>query len=214
MDVFSEAHTYPNEHPADSVSEIVPQHDEESHHSETEFKRVIAIAVDSSLYAQHAVNWAIKNYLQTTDLVVLLNARSFVTPPGTVYMDVANWIDQQETFQRSTSHKLLRSTAARLKHLGFATKAIALKGDIKDEIVRKAKEVHADALIVGSRGLGYFSRALVGSVSDYAVHYAHCPVLVIKPSEEELNVLKLAQAALKDSAINVQAAEESVSSAM
>ncbi|KAI9352768.1 hypothetical protein BDR26DRAFT_849834 [Obelidium mucronatum] len=129
-------------------------------------------------------------------------------------MDVANWIDQQETFQRATSHKLLRTTASRLKHLGFATKAIALKGDIKDEIVRKAKEVQADALIVGSRGLGYFSRALVGSVSDYAVHYAHCPVLVIKPTEEELNALKLAQAALKDSAVNItQTAEDNVSSA-
>ncbi|ORY43486.1 hypothetical protein BCR33DRAFT_698175 [Rhizoclosmatium globosum] len=146
------------------MSEVVPHHPDDEHHSHESFKRIVAIAIDSSLFAEHALNWAIANYLQTTDLVVLLNARTFVTPPGTVYMDVANWIDQQEAFSRSASHKLLRSVAARLKGLGFACKAIALKGDVKDEICRKAKEVHADTLIVGSRGLGYFSRALVGSL--------------------------------------------------
>jgi nucleotide-binding universal stress UspA family protein len=34
--------------------------------------------------------------------------------------------------------------------------------------------------VVGSRGRGGIRRALMGSVSDAVVRYAHCPVLVVR----------------------------------
>ncbi|KAJ3195937.1 hypothetical protein HDU82_001945 [Entophlyctis luteolus] len=163
--------------------------------------RIVAIAIDSSIHAEYTIKWAVDNFLKSTDLVVLLNARPFVSPPGTVYMDVASYIEQQEEFQRSTSHNLLRKVATKLKLLNFAVKAIALKGDVRDEIVRKTKEVHADILIVGSRGLGFLSRQMIGSVSDYCIHYASCPVLVVKPTEEDLKSFQPLLAT--DSAVNM-----------
>jgi nucleotide-binding universal stress UspA family protein len=38
----------------------------------------------------------------------------------------------------------------------------------------------ADLLVVGSRGHGAFAEALLGSVGQYCVHHAHCPVLIIR----------------------------------
>lgn len=43
----------------------------------------------------------------------------------------------------------------------------------------------ADLLVVGNRGHGGFSSALLGSVSLYCVVHAHCPVLVMRDGRGE-----------------------------
>jgi len=35
-------------------------------------------------------------------------------------------------------------------------------------------------IVVGTRGLGSVRRTILGSVSDYVVHHAHCPVIVCR----------------------------------
>lgn len=39
---------------------------------------------------------------------------------------------------------------------------------------------HADLLVVGNRGHGGFTEALLGSVGQYCVHRAKCPVVVVR----------------------------------
>ncbi len=43
----------------------------------------------------------------------------------------------------------------------------------------------ADLLAVGRRGHGAFAEALLGSVGQYCVHHAHCPVLIMRGDPEE-----------------------------
>ena len=35
-------------------------------------------------------------------------------------------------------------------------------------------------IVMGTRGLGTVRRTILGSVSDYVLHHAHCPVIICK----------------------------------
>ncbi len=52
------------------------------------------------------------------------------------------------------------------------------EGHPAEVLVRAARG--ADMLVVGSRGHGGFTGSVLGSVSQYCVHHAPCPVLVIR----------------------------------
>ena len=53
-------------------------------------------------------------------------------------------------------------------------------GDPDKEILRAAEALGVGLIVIGSRGLGAISRALMGSVSDSVVKHAHCPVFVVR----------------------------------
>ena len=49
-----------------------------------------------------------------------------------------------------------------------------------ETICRVAEEEEAVMVVVGTRGLGKVKRTIMGSVSDYVVHHAPCPVIVCR----------------------------------
>ena len=53
-------------------------------------------------------------------------------------------------------------------------------GSIPKAILRVAAQEHSDMIIMGSRGLGLFKGALIGSVSQKVVEESPIPVMVIK----------------------------------
>jgi nucleotide-binding universal stress UspA family protein len=55
-----------------------------------------------------------------------------------------------------------------------------LTGEAAKAIVDEAARFDADLIVMGSRGLSDFAALLVGSVAHKVIHYAHCPVLVVR----------------------------------
>jgi nucleotide-binding universal stress UspA family protein len=53
-------------------------------------------------------------------------------------------------------------------------------GEPDKEIVKLSEELGAGTIVIGSRGLGAVSRALMGGVSESVVRHAHCPVFVVR----------------------------------
>ena len=47
-------------------------------------------------------------------------------------------------------------------------------------IIKVASEEKAAMIVMGTRGLGKVRRTIMGSVSDFVVHHAHCPVIVCR----------------------------------
>ena len=54
-----------------------------------------------------------------------------------------------------------------------------MAGDAREELLHCATKFHALAIIIGTRGRGAVKRALLGSTSDYVVHHATVPVMVV-----------------------------------
>jgi nucleotide-binding universal stress UspA family protein len=50
-----------------------------------------------------------------------------------------------------------------------------------EELVNASKD--ADMVVLGSRGVGGFTRMLLGSTADQVVQHAHCPVVIIPPED-------------------------------
>lgn len=91
---------------------------------------------------------------------------------------------QVEEGNKKVSHELLIEAARKVKANNLHVRAIALRGDAREELVYKILELKADVVVIGSRGLGSFKRAFLGSVSDYLLHHLEVPVIVTrKPSE-------------------------------
>lgn len=53
-------------------------------------------------------------------------------------------------------------------------------GHPADEIVKRAAQSHSDLIVVGVRGTSRFKDLEMGSVSEYVLSHASCPVLVTK----------------------------------
>ena len=50
-----------------------------------------------------------------------------------------------------------------------------------EELVNASEK--ADLIVLGSRGVGGFSRLMMGSTADQVVRHAHCPVTIIPPED-------------------------------
>jgi nucleotide-binding universal stress UspA family protein len=151
--------------------------------SGTDLVRVIAIALDASVHSQYCFEWAMTNVVRPSDLVVLISVRPIATVPGPFGVslaDTADYLAQIEEEHRRHSHALLQQYAQHLKKAKISCKAIAMRGDPRDELVRKVGELHADMLIMGSRGMGALKRTFLGSVSDHVIHHCACPVVIVK----------------------------------
>src|SRR5437870_11445593 len=62
---------------------------------------------------------------------------------------------------------------------------VIVHGDAAAEIVRVADERNVDLIVISSHGRTGFGRMIFGSTAEAVVRHARCPVLVVKPPQEE-----------------------------
>ncbi|SRR5690554_6079876 len=76
--------------------------------------------------------------------------------------------------------ELLKQSAEKVGDYPFGVKSTYRMGDIANEIITMAEENDFDLIVMGSRGLGVFTRALLGGVSHKVVCHAPTSVHVVK----------------------------------
>jgi nucleotide-binding universal stress UspA family protein len=82
---------------------------------------------------------------------------------------------------RREAKEMLEQQAKRIEQSGGTVKETHLReGRAEEEIVEVAEEIGAGLIVMGSRGYGRLTRALMGSVSDAVVRHAYCPVTIVR----------------------------------
>ena len=66
-----------------------------------------------------------------------------------------------------------------------ADTGVVLGAGVGATIVRLARDLHAELLVVGTHGRTGIRRLFLGSVAEHVVRHAHCPVVVVRAVELE-----------------------------
>jgi nucleotide-binding universal stress UspA family protein len=82
--------------------------------------------------------------------------------------------------QREALGIVLDDRAEILRRAGLVVETTVELGHAADRLILAAEERFADLIVVGSRGRGPATSAVLGSVSAHLVDHAPCPVLVVR----------------------------------
>lgn len=143
----------------------------------------IIVGIDGSTAAAKAFDWAYDHAGEGDTLVVLHTWRIY--PVVGLEAPIYNPSDFEGEAHRFVAEFL---DAVPARESGPTIERSIVHGAAPRVLVDESAK--ADLIVVGSRGLGGFRGALLGSVSTYVVHHAECPVVVVPsgdPDEEEDN---------------------------
>ncbi|ESW35101.1 hypothetical protein PHAVU_001G206900 [Phaseolus vulgaris] len=149
-------------------------------------KQVIVAGIDDSDFSSYALGWIIDHFLlpslNLNFKLVLVYARpsaassvGFVGPGAAEVMPIVE-ADLKRTAAKVTEYAKDLCQKKSVKDVSVEV----VEGDPRNVLCEAVEKHHASMLVVGSHGYGAIKRAVLGSVSDYCAHHAHCTVMIVK----------------------------------
>lgn len=141
----------------------------------------IVVGVDGSGHSQRALEWAMKEAAMRHAPLTVLTVHpaivgyfgGLVTAPQDLELT-----EQAGAAAKAEADKVLAGLDG--PHPESVT-VTAVHGFPVEELVNASKE--ADVVVLGSRGVGGFTRMLLGSTAGQVVQHAFCPVLIVPPED-------------------------------
>jgi len=143
----------------------------------------IIVGVDGSGHSQRALEWAMREAaVRHVPLSVLSVHPAIVGYFGGVVTSTQDLelTEQAQTAVKAEADKVLAALSG--PHPESVT-VRAVHGFPVEELVNASKG--ADMVVLGSRGIGGFTRMLLGSTAGQVVQHAHCAVVIIPPEDRE-----------------------------
>ena len=143
----------------------------------------IMLATDGSPSAEDATREAIE---LASELHVPLTVVSVAHAelPFVGYYGYAEVMYEVRKLQRAHVEEVLATVRERAAAAGVAGETVALEGPPGEEICAAAQERGVRLIVVGAHGWGRVGRVIHGSVSEYVLHHADAPVLVVAGDAE------------------------------
>jgi nucleotide-binding universal stress UspA family protein len=136
----------------------------------------IVVGVDGSDSSKAALAWAVRQARLTGAAVDAVIAWEFPATGAYPMPSVAE-IDFEEIAAEMIADAVAEASAM-AGPVKITSKVV--EGNAAQVLLHES--AGADLLVVGSRGHGGFTEALLGSVGQHCVHHATCPVVVIRDS--------------------------------
>jgi nucleotide-binding universal stress UspA family protein len=122
-------------------------------------------------------------YCQTEDFSGISNIPIYAgvgTSSGVYTQEMIEIEEKLLTESVNDMHRWLDACVQKARSQGIETEAGYAFGEAGRQICRTAKDWGADLIIMGRRGTRGLSELLMGSVSNFVIHHAHCSVLVVQ----------------------------------
>ncbi|MEU6860371.1 universal stress protein [Glycomyces sp. NPDC046736] len=138
----------------------------------------IVVGIDGSAASSRALAWALRQAALTGGTVEAVQAWEVPAAYGTGMMVIPN-ADEFEAAAKDTLARTVDQVAG--NDPGVPVEQHVVAGHPAKALIGAAEG--AALLVVGSRGHGGFVGTLVGSVSQYCVSHATCPVVVVREDD-------------------------------
>jgi nucleotide-binding universal stress UspA family protein len=135
----------------------------------------IVAGVDGSESSKLALRWALRQAALTGSRVDAVTAWHIPVTYGWAPLPEEDW--DLEGAARKMLTDVLAEVAGPAGE-GPEVRARVVEGNAASVLINASKG--ADLLVLGNRGYGGFTEALLGSVSQHAVQQATCPVVIVR----------------------------------
>ena len=145
----------------------------------TRIRRILA-ATDFSKTSAKALTGAID--LAQTHRAKLAIMHAYVPLVPLVpeqYIEAGTW-DRIDTETQRWAERQLAKLAERARKSGVRVSSMLVSGDPSRQIVRTARSLRADLIVVGTHGRQGLTKLFLGSVAERVIATAACPVLTIR----------------------------------
>lgn len=138
----------------------------------------IIVGVDGSPGAHRALDWAMKEAAAHHAPLTVVAVHEVPINGWTGHPDILPAdVPELEKTRRAAEEAVSKAVAQLGESRPASVTLHAANGFPAEELINASRD--ADLLVVGSRGVGGFTRLMMGSISNQVVHHAHCPVVVV-----------------------------------
>ena len=143
----------------------------------------ILVPIDFSDCSKKALQYALPLAKQHQAAITLL----YVVPSPSYAVGEYGGIDfaSLEAELRASADKQLATLAVDEVRSEIATDTLVRTGSPAAEIIEAARQILADLIVTSTHGRTGLKHAFLGSVTEYVVRHAPCPVLVVREREHE-----------------------------